>query len=107
MPATPTSPPPNAPTPPATTRTMGKSIAAVALGALSVLYILNPGAGIIELIPDNIPIIGNLDEAAATVILLNCLSYFGLDLSRFMGGGRKRDPVNEAKNVTPPGGFGR
>jgi len=44
------------------------------LGALiSVLYIVNPTAGIIELIPDNLPFIGNLDEAAATVLLLKCL----------------------------------
>ena len=50
------------------------------LGLLSLLYLLNIGAGVFELIPDNIPIIGNLDEAAATVLLLNCLAYFGLDL---------------------------
>ena len=35
------------------------------LALLGGIYILNPGAGIIELIPDNIPIIGNLDEGGA------------------------------------------
>lgn len=50
------------------------------LGLLSALYLLNIGAGIFELIPDNIPVIGNIDEAAATILLLNCLAYFGLDL---------------------------
>jgi uncharacterized membrane protein YkvA (DUF1232 family) len=35
-----------------------------ALAMLGTLYILGPTGGIIELIPDNIPIIGNLDEAA-------------------------------------------
>ena len=104
MPANPVPPPPNSS--PAAPRTLGKSVAAIALGALSLIYIINPGAGIIELIPDNIPVIGNLDEAAATVILLNCLSYFGLDLTNLIGG-RRKDPVSEAKNVTPPGGFGR
>ncbi len=53
------------------------------LGLASLVYILNPTAGVFELLPDNIPILGNLDEAAATTILLGCLSYFGLDLSRW------------------------
>lgn len=39
------------------------------MGAL-VIYILNPGAGVIELIPDNIPVFGNLDEAAAVGLLI-------------------------------------
>ncbi len=41
---------------------------------------MNLGLGIVEFIPDNIPIIGNLDEAAATLILINCMAYFGLDI---------------------------
>ena len=32
---------------------------------LGVIHILNPGSGVIELIPDNLPIIGNLDEGGA------------------------------------------
>jgi len=51
-----------------------------ALGLISALYLLNFGAGVFELIPDNIPIIGNFDEATATLLLINCLAYFGLDL---------------------------
>ncbi|AOY59135.1 MULTISPECIES: DUF1232 domain-containing protein [Desulfococcus] len=35
------------------------------LALLGGIYMLNPGSGIIELIPDNIPIIGNLDEGGA------------------------------------------
>jgi len=50
------------------------------LGLLSVIYLLNPTAGFFELIPDNIPIIGNLDEAAAVALLLMCLRYFGYEL---------------------------
>lgn len=49
------------------------------LGILSFIYLLNPTAGIFELIPDNIPIIGNLDEAAAMTLLLMALRYFGFD----------------------------
>lgn len=34
---------------------------------LGIFYLLNPGAGILELLPDNLPIIGNLDEGAAAM----------------------------------------
>jgi uncharacterized membrane protein YkvA (DUF1232 family) len=57
-----------------------KSILVAILGLLSLIYIINPTAGFIEFIPDNLPIIGNLDEVAATALLLSCLSYFGIDL---------------------------
>ena len=40
---------------------------------VSVAYLLNLGAGLIELIPDNLPFVGNLDEAAFTAFLLFCL----------------------------------
>ncbi len=36
------------------------------LGLVALAYLLNPTAGIFECLPDNIPILGNLDEAAAT-----------------------------------------
>ena len=32
-------------------------------------YVLNPTAGIIELIPDNLPLVGNLDEGVAFTML--------------------------------------
>ncbi len=38
---------------------------------LGALYVLNPGAGLFELIPDNLPLFGNLDEAAATALFLD------------------------------------
>lgn len=51
-------------------------------GILSAAYLANIGAGVIEFIPDNIPVVGNLDEAGATLLLLNCLAYFGINLGR-------------------------
>ncbi len=60
-----------------------KKIVVMATGVLALLYLLNPGAGIFELIPDNIPYIGNLDEAGAVALLLACLRYFGFDLTNF------------------------
>jgi len=63
-----------------------KHFIVISLGLLSAVYLLNPGAGVIELIPDNIPVVGNLDEAAATLLLLNCLAYFGIDLRHLFRG---------------------
>lgn len=31
------------------------------------IYLLNPTFGLLELIPDNLPIVGNLDEGAAAI----------------------------------------
>jgi hypothetical protein len=68
-----------------------KSLLIAGLGVLAGLYLVNPGAGIFELIPDNLPVIGNLDEAGAVVLLLNSLSYFGIDLWHlFPRGGPRR-----------------
>lgn len=57
-----------------------KKLVVALLGVLSTLYLINPTAGLFEIIPDNIPFIGNLDEAGAVVLLLMCLRYFGIDL---------------------------
>ena len=63
------------------------------LGLLSALYILNPTAGLFEIIPDNLPFIGNLDEAAAVALLLMCLKYFGIDLPNIFRRGEKDDKI--------------
>ncbi len=47
--------------------------------ALGVVYILNPTMGIFELIPDNLPFIGNLDEGVAFLMV-----WFGL--VEYLGG---------------------
>jgi len=65
------------------------------VGAISALYLFNPTAGFFEIIPDNIPIIGNLDEVMATLLLIRCLAFFGFDLSAFIDsktGKFKRNP---------------
>ena len=65
------------------------------LGVLSALYILNPTAGLFELLPDNLPLIGNLDEAAAVALLLMCLKYFGIDLPNIFRRGEKGEKTIE------------
>jgi uncharacterized membrane protein YkvA (DUF1232 family) len=69
--------------------------AALFVGIFCTIYLLNPDAGWIEFLPDVIPGIGNLDEAAAVLILLRCLAHFGVDLSfltRFGSRGPRPEP---------------
>ena len=68
-----------------TMKNLLNSVIVGGLGLVSAIYLFNPGAGFIELIPDNIPVIGNLDEAAAVSILISCLAYFGVDLGSLFG----------------------
>jgi len=51
------------------------SVVALLGVALGGLYVINPGAGMIELIPDIVPLFGNLDEAAASAMLIFGLQY--------------------------------
>ncbi len=66
-----------------------KDIFVAIAGLLGLVYLINPGAGVFELIPDNFPIIGNLDEAAACAIILAAFRYYGIDLTSFLGRGVK------------------
>ena len=61
-----------------------KKIAVGTVALISFVYLLNFTIGIFEL-PDNLPIIGNMDEAAATAFFISALRYFGLDLSNLFG----------------------
>jgi hypothetical protein len=74
-----------------------KRILIVLAGLLSAVYLFNPGAGIFELIPDNIPGIGNVDEGLAAYVLFSVVSYllgknvgmFGAKSSEEKGGAKK------------------
>lgn len=46
----------------------------ILLGLICLVYLINPTAGFLEFLPDNLPIFGNLDEAAAVTGLLMALS---------------------------------
>ena len=61
-----------------------RSLLVVSLMLLAGVYLSNPTAGWIEFIPDGAPFVGNLDEAAATALLLSGLRYFGLDVTGLM-----------------------
>ena len=45
---------------------------------LSGLYLINPTFGLFELLPDNLPLVGNLDEAFFTLAFVSALASLGL-----------------------------
>ncbi len=47
-----------------------KTLAYLFGAGMSLLYLLNPTAGLLELVPDNLPLVGHVDEAAAMGILI-------------------------------------
>lgn len=51
------------------------------------VYLMNPTGGGKELLPDDRPFFGNLDEVLATVILVSGLRYFGVDVAKFFDKG--------------------
>ncbi|MFH0861438.1 MAG: hypothetical protein V1875_00265 [Candidatus Altiarchaeota archaeon] len=56
----------------------GRRLWWLALLAGSGLYLVNPGMGIIEFLPDNIPFIGNLDESVAVLVFLRSMIELGI-----------------------------
>lgn len=74
-----------------------KSVFVAILGAVSLVYLLNPTLGVFELIPDNFPVVGNLDEATATAVLLASLAHFGLDFRGLFG--KRKESVNQAESI--------
>jgi len=57
-----------------------KKVIAVLVACISALYLINPTLGLFELLPDALPIIGNLDEAFFTLALVSALGALGLEL---------------------------
>ena len=57
-----------------------KKVIAVLVACVSALYLINPTLGLFELLPDALPLIGNLDEAFFTLALVSALCALGLEL---------------------------
>jgi hypothetical protein len=55
----------------------GRRLKWLVLMGASAFYLMNPGFGIVELLPDGLPIIGNLDESVAVLVLLRSLIEIG------------------------------
>jgi hypothetical protein len=75
------------------------------LAVLSTFYLFNPTAGIFELLPDNMPFLGNIDEFTAVMLLLGSLRYFGVDLVEMFSGETSdredKDPPAEPRYEPP------
>ncbi len=55
----------------------------IIIGGICALYLINPTFGVFELLPDNLPLIENLDEGLAVTGLLSALRYFGYDFTDY------------------------
>ncbi|MBI2432385.1 MAG: hypothetical protein HYV26_05890 [Candidatus Hydrogenedentes bacterium] len=56
--------------------------AAIAAVLAAIAFLANLTLGLVE-VPDNLPFVGNIDEAFATALLLGALRYLGVDLLPF------------------------
>jgi len=61
-------------------RKLFKKTSIAVAGVIALIYLMNPGWGVFEFLPDNLPLVGNLDEAGATALLLSSLAYFGVNI---------------------------
>ncbi len=77
------------------TPTLGRKLGAMLGAFLSFLYLLNLSFGLVE-IPDNLPIIGNLDEVVVSGFLYGCLGYLGINLVPFQ---RKQEKPVEVVDI--------
>ncbi|NBU63311.1 MAG: DUF1232 domain-containing protein [Chloroflexia bacterium] len=64
----------------------------IAAALFSVIYLANPTGGFFEFIPDNIPIIGNIDEAGVTMLLMWAVNEFR----------KYNNKSPDPRDVTPP-----
>ena len=62
-----------------------KEMFVIGLGAVAAIYLMYPSLGVFELLPDALPIVGSIDEASATLILVSVFRYYGIDISRLFG----------------------
>jgi uncharacterized membrane protein YkvA (DUF1232 family) len=74
-----------------------QDLTVIGAGLFAIFYLINPTAGFLEFIPDNIPLIGNLDEAGAVFILISALKYFGFEIPSIF---KKEKTTNESTKPT-------
>lgn len=71
-----------------------KRVWALLVGLFSLLILLNLGGGVFFEIPDNMPFIGNLDEATAAILLVWAVKQF------FGKGGGTPPPIQKPPEKT-------
>ncbi len=71
-------PAPNASAPAPQPRGVGSTIVMVLVIIFSGAYLINPTLGIFEFLPDNLPVVGNLDEVFFTLAFVSGLAWMGV-----------------------------
>jgi uncharacterized membrane protein YkvA (DUF1232 family) len=66
-----------------------KKLTAIVLALLSAVYLINPTAGVFELLPDVIPFVGNVDESLAAYVLYSSIEFL------------RGKPIGMFRNWTP------
>ena len=74
-----------------------QDLTVIGVAFFAIFYLINPTAGFIELIPDNIPLIGNLDEAGAVFILIAAFKYFRFEMPNIF----KKEEKSTSENSKP------
>ena len=72
---------------------LGVSFSFLGIG-VSILWLLNLTLGVFE-IPDNLPIIGNIDEAFFSWVFFASLSYLGFHFVPFRHNDWRRPPIGK------------
>lgn len=81
---------------------MFKNIVMFIVAAISLIYLVNPTLGVFELLPDNLPGVGNIDEGFATLLLLSSARHFGVDLTALFGRDKSKAlPEGEQQKELP------
>ncbi len=70
------------------------------VGIFAALYLINPTLGVFEFLPDNIPFLGNVDEATATLLLISALAFFGIKIPLFFQPKQPTPPSSTKKSST-------
>lgn len=79
-------------------RKLFKKTSIAVAGVIALIYLMNPGWGVFEFLPDNLPLVGNLDEAGATALLLSSLAYFGVNIHSIFKPEDKEEINEEGSN---------
>lgn len=65
------------------------SLVWIVVGIVSLAYLANFTFGVIEVLPDNLPLVGNVDEGVATLGLLGAIAFFTkINLVKIVAGGK-------------------
>lgn len=78
---------PAAPPAPVQSRGCAKDFAIALIAVIAGVYVVWPSI-FPDFVPDVVPLIGQIDDDTAVLVILSCLRYFGFDLTNLFNGFR-------------------